>query len=172
MIIRLLNRVAGLGVAGVFFCLVLGPQVSATEIHRLNLDNADDLGTTVSVDPKIKIEGKGAIRILTKWPTTICLDQISKLNLENTRLVYQAKVKTENLEGAVFLEMWCQVGAGQYFARGLNSTVSGTTDWRTIETAFMLNKGQNARAVTLNLVINGMGTVWVDDVRLSEQPLN
>ena len=172
MIIRILNRVAVLAVVGVILCFALGAQASASEIHRLNLDDADALGTTVSVDPNIKIEGKGAIRILTKWPTTICLGQVSKLNLENTRLVYRAKVKTENLEGAVFLEMWCQVGDGQYFARGLNSTVSGTADWRTIETAFRLNKGQNARTITFNLVINGKGTVWVDDVRLSEQPLN
>jgi hypothetical protein len=36
MNIRLLSRVAGLAVVGVIFCFVLGPKVSASEIHRLN----------------------------------------------------------------------------------------------------------------------------------------
>ncbi|MBW2515313.1 MAG: hypothetical protein JRE88_00900 [Deltaproteobacteria bacterium] len=145
--------------------------VSATEILTLNLDSTDALGTTVSADPKVKFEGNGSIRVSTKWPTTICLGQISELNIENTRLTYQARVKSENLDGAAFLEMWCKVGSGQYFSRGLNSTVSGTKDWQTISTVFILNKGQKAQSVTLNLVINGLGTVWVDDIRLVHHPL-
>ena len=150
--------------------LLLCATASATEIIRLNMDNADALGTIISSDSKIRFEGKRSIRVLTKWPTTICLGQISGLNLENTKLVYQAKVKSKNLEGAAFLEMWCQVGGGQYFSRGLTSTVSGTTDWQAINTAFILNKGQKAEMVTLNLVINGIGTVWIDEVQLAKNP--
>jgi hypothetical protein len=32
-------------------------------------------------------------------------------------------------------------------------------------------KGKNPDKVTLNLVINGKGTVWIDDVTLSKTPL-
>ena len=164
---RLTVRVA----IGTIIYLLASIPVSATEILTLNLDSTDALGTTVSVDPKVKFEGNGSIRVSTKWPTTICLGQISELNIENTRLIYQARVKSENLDGAAFLEMWCKVGSGQYFSRGLNSTVSGTKDWQTISTAFILNKGQKAQMVTLNLVINGLGTVWIDDTRLVDHPL-
>ena len=164
---RLTERVA----IGAIICLLAAIPASASEILRLNLDRADDLGTIVSADRKIKFEGNGSIRISTKWPTTICLGQILELNVEDTRLVYQAKVKSENLDGAVFLEMWCKVGSGQYFSRGLASTVGGTQGWQTISTAFILNKGQKAQSVTLNLVINGLGTVWVDDIRLVKKSL-
>ncbi|MBW2437092.1 MAG: hypothetical protein PVH74_05990 [Desulfobacterales bacterium] len=172
MAMRQFERLLRQATVGFLWGLLLCAPVCATEITRLNLDNADALGTVISPDQKVKFEGNGSIRISTKWPTTICLGQISKLNLESSKLVYQAKVKSENLNGAAFLEMWCQVGGGQYFSRGLNSTVSGTTDWQAINTTFILNKGQKAEMVTLNLVINGTGTVWIDEVQLAKTPLN
>ena len=171
MALRQFHRFLKLVTVGAIFCLVESLPASASEILRLNLDEADNLGTIVSSDQKIKFEGKASIRVSTKWPTTICLDQISGLNLENVKLVYRAKIKSEDLEGAAFLEMWCKVGTGQYFSRGLNSTVSGTMNWQTISTAFILNKGQKAQTVTLNLVINGLGKVWVDDIQLVGKPL-
>jgi hypothetical protein len=172
MSLRKLTRVMRPAAIGVIYCLVLGAPARAAEIKRLNLDDANALGTIVSADQMVKFEGKGSIRIFTKWPTTICLGQISGLNLDNAKLVYQAKVKSEGLEGTAFLEMWCQVGAGQYFSRGLNSTVTGTKTWQTLSTPFRLQKGQKAQKATLNLVINGKGTVWIDDIQLLKQPLN
>jgi hypothetical protein len=35
----------------------------------------------------------------------------------------------------------------------------------------MLQKGQNPDKVTLNLIINGKGTVWIDNIVLSKEPL-
>jgi hypothetical protein len=90
---------------------------------------------------------------------------------ENSRIIYQARVKSEKLEGSAFLEIWCHVGGGQYFSRGLNSVVSGTMDWKTLQTAFFLQPGQSTKKATLNIVINGKGTVWVDDVHLLKKPL-
>ena len=53
----------------------------------------------------------------------------------------------------------------------MESVVSGTTDWKTLQTPFFLKEGQRATKVTLNIVINGKGTVWVDDVKLLKEPL-
>lgn len=36
---------------------------------------------------------------------------------------------------------------------------------------FLLQQGQKADKITLNIVINGKGTVWVDDVVLTKEPL-
>jgi len=41
-----------------------------------------------------------------------------------------------------------------------------------IQTPFMFQKGQIPETDTLNLVINGTGTVWNDDVVLSREPLD
>jgi len=148
------------------------PLAQGDELRRLALDEASSLGTTVSTDLTIKQEGNGSIRISTVWPTTICLGEVQDLNVENARLIYRARVKSEKLEGTAFLEMWCHVGGGQYFSRGMNSVVSGTMDWRTLQTPFLLQPEQSAKKATLNIVINGKGTVWVDDVHFVKEPLN
>ena len=53
----------------------------------------------------------------------------------------------------------------------MNDAVSQKSDWKTIQTPFMFQKGQKPDKVTLNLVINGKGTVWIDDIVLSKEPL-
>ena len=92
------------------------------------------------------------------------------MDVENARLLYTAKVKS-NLEGLAFLEMWVHVGDGQYFSRGMKNPIRGKSDWMSLQTPFMFQKGQNPDLVILNLVVNGKGTVWVDDVILSKAPL-
>ena len=150
--------------------LSLIPPAAASDLGKLSLDDAAALGTTISTDLEVKQEGAGAIRISTAWPTIISLGEVD-LALENARVIYQAKVKSAGLEGTAFLEMWCHVAGGQYFSRGMNSVVTDTMDWKTLRTPFILQPGQRATKATLNLVINGTGTVWVDDVRLLEEPL-
>ncbi len=151
--------------------LLLNTPVQGEELSELALDDELSLGTTVSVDSTVKQQGNGSIRISTLWPTTICLGEVKGLNVENAQIIYRARVKSEKLEGTAFLEMWCHVGGGQYFSRGMNSAVSGTMDWRILQTPFFLKPGQRTKKVTLNIVINGKGTVWVDDVHLLKEPL-
>lgn len=145
-------------------------SVYPEDLKKLNLDDASAIGTTIQTDTQVKVEGKGSIRITTQWPTTICLGEVASLNVENAKLWYKAKVKSD-LDGSAFLEMWAHVGGGQYFSRGMNDMVSGKTDWKIIQTPFVFQKGQRPDKVTLNLVINGKGTVWIDDIVLSKEPL-
>ena len=105
-------------------------------------------------------------------PTVIRLFETGDIDIEDARLIYQAKVRTEGVQGQVFLEMWCHFpGKGEFFSRGLQSPVSGTTEWTSVETPFFLQKGENPDNVKLNLVIDGTGTVWIDDIRLIKGPL-
>ena len=143
----------------------------AEDIKRLSLDDASLIGTTIQTDSKVKTEGKSSVKITTKHPTTVCLGEIDGLDVENATLIYTAKVKSE-LEGNAFLEMWAHVGGGQYFSRGMNDLITGKSDWKSIQTPFMFQKGQKPDKVVLNLVINGVGTVWIDDIVLSKAPLN
>jgi len=149
---------------------LLASSVYAQELKKLNLDDASAIGTTIQTDTQVKAEGKGSIKITTRWPTTICLGEVSSLDIENAKLVYKAKVKSD-LDGTAFLEMWAHVGGGQYFSKGMNDVVTQKTDWKTIQTPFLFQKGQRPDKVTLNLVINGRGTVWIDDIVLSKEPL-
>ena len=142
----------------------------AEELKKLSLDDAASIGTTIQTDSEVKREGQSSVRITTKHPTTVCLGEVNGLDVENARLLYTAKVKS-NLEGLAFLEMWVHVGDGQYFSRGMNNPIRGKSDWMSIQTPFMFQKGQNPDVVILNLVINGKGTVWIDDIVLSKAAL-
>jgi len=142
----------------------------AEDLKRLNLDDPSSVSPKIESDFKTKIEGKSSLKITTRWPTTVCLGEVAGLEVENARLIYSARVKTD-LDGTAFLEMWVQIGGGQYFSRGMNDPITGVSDWKEIRTPFMFQKGQKPNKVTLNLVINGKGTVWIDDIVLSREPL-
>jgi len=140
-----------------------------TEIRRFPLDTTEGLitQTGVQIDKQISSDGNGSLRIQATEPTTVRLFETGDIDIENARLIYQASLRTENVTGQVYLEMWCHLaGLGDSFSRGLDRPLTGSTDWVTEETPFFLKEGENPDNVKLNLVINGKGTVWIDDIRL------
>jgi hypothetical protein len=143
----------------------------AEDLKKLSLDDLSATSPQIVGDAEVKVEGKGSLKITTKWPATVYLGEVDGPDIENAKLVYKAKVKSD-LDGTAFLEMWAHVGGGQYFSRGMNDVVSQKADWKTIQTPFVFQKGQKPDRVTLNLVVNGKGTVWIDDVVLSREPLD
>ena len=62
-------------------------------------------------------------------------------------------------------------GGGQCFSRGMYDVASRKTDWKIIQTPFLFKKGQRPEKVTLDLVINGKSTAWIDENVLSKEPL-
>lgn len=144
------------------------------EVKQYALDSLDGIITLsgVMIDREISSDGKGSLRITANGPAVVRLFETGDIDVENARLIYQAKVRTEGMDGKVYLEMWCHFpGKGEYFSRGLESPLTGTTDWTTEETPFFLKKGENPDNVKLNLVIDGKGTAWIDDIRLLKGPL-
>jgi hypothetical protein len=150
--------------------LMLINSVMAQELRKLGLDDARSIGLQIQDDAMIKVEGKGSLKISTLWPTSVCLGEVPGPDIENAKLIYKAKVKTD-LQGSAYLEMWVNVGGGYFFSKGLNDQVKDKSDWKTVQTPFIFQKGQKPDKATLNVVINGIGTVWVDDVVLSKEPL-
>lgn len=147
-------------------------RVAAEQIVAVNLDDAGSLATLIETDTKVKTEGDGSVRITTAWPVTVPLHDASGLSLDNTKLVYQAKVRSKDLVGKAYLEMWVRVKGQAYFSRGTTSFIEGTNrKWQTIVTPFILQPGQVADQVMLNIIVNGKGTVWVDDITLEGDPL-
>jgi hypothetical protein len=141
----------------------------AVEIKSFPVDNLEGIITQsgVEMDKTVSSDGKGSLRISVAEPTVVRLYEVRDLNIENGRLIYQAKVRTEGVEGQVYLEMWCHFpGKGEFFSRGLQNTLTGTNNWATLETPFFLKKDEKPDYVKLNLVTNGKGTVWIDDIRL------
>ena len=126
----------------------------------------------IEVDTRIKSEGKGSLKITITEPSVIRLFETGAIDIEAAALCYQAKLRTEGIQGRVYLEMWCHFeGKGEFFSRGLASPLSGTNDWTRAEIPFFLKAGENPDNVKLNVVVEGTGTVWIDDIRLVERPL-
>ena len=144
----------------------------AEDLKKLSLDDPSAVSPKIVADTQVKVEGASSLKVTTKWPTTVCLGEVAGPDIENAKLIYSAKVKTAlEGKGTAFLELWAHVGGGQYFSKGINDAVSQKSDWKTIQTPFLFQKGQKPDKVTLNLVINGKGAVWIDDVVLSKTPL-
>ncbi len=141
------------------------------ELVQLSLDDTSESGLKVEPDAEIKVEGKASTRVTTKWATTVCLAEIEKPDVEDAQLVYSAMVRSD-LDQSASLEMWAHVDGGVYFSRNPNVAVFGKSDWKRLEIPFFFKAGQRPDKVTLNLIIGGPGTVWVDDIRLLKRPLN
>lgn len=149
-------------------------QENAVELKNYPLDSMEGVITleNVEIDKEISFDGKGSLKITAMEPVVVRLFETGKMDVENAKLIYQAKLKCENLEGQAFLEIWCGfTGKGEFFGRGLQNAISGNLNWNTSEAHFFLQKGQKPDNIKLNLVINGKGTVWIDDIKLIKAPL-
>jgi len=149
-------------------------EIAITELKSFPLDSTEGLITQsgLQIDKQISSDGNGSLRIEATESTTVRLFETGDIDIENARLIYQARLRTEDIEGQVYLEMWCHfAGVGDAFSRGLATPLTGTTEWTTEEIPFFLKKGENPDNVKLNLVIKGKGTVWIDDIQLLKGPL-
>ena len=145
-----------------------------TVLKEFPVDNLNEIITQsgVGIVKNVSSDGNGSLRIVAKEPTIVRLFEVDDIDVDDARLIYQARVRTKDVEGQVYLEMWCHFpGKGEFFSRGLDSPLTGTTNWVTLQIPFFLKKGEKPDYVKLNIVINGTGTVWIDDARLLKAPL-
>jgi hypothetical protein len=127
--------------------------------------------TGVEFDAGTSSDGSGSIKITATDSATVRLYEVGDIDVENARLVYRARIRTDGVQGQVYLEMWCRFpGQGEFFSRALHAALTGSTVWTSQETPFLLERGQNPDHVALNIVITGRGTVWVDDIALVKAP--
>jgi hypothetical protein len=133
---------------------------------------AADTVNAVIFDPVDSADGNGAFKMIAEEPINVTLFELGDLDVEDTQLTYNAMVKTEDVDGQVYIEMLCAFPDGnEYFSRALDSQVVGSVDWTEQETPFYLQQGENPTNVKLNLVIYGTGTAWIDDITVTKQPL-
>ena len=144
------------------------------ELKHFALNSLEDVRATtgVSFDRQTSSDGKGSIRVDAEEPVVVPLFEVTDVSIENATLIYQASLQSQKLDGKAFLEMWVRLpGRGEYFSRGLDRPITGTTSWMTIATPFFLQAGQKPDLIRLNLVVQGKGRVWIDDVHLMRAPL-
>jgi hypothetical protein len=149
-------------------------QQTPVELKHFPLDSLEGVRavTGVHFDPRISADGKGSVRVDANGEMTVPLFEITDVSVDNAILVYQASLQSQNLDGRAYLEMWVRIpGKGEFFSRALDRPVTGTMSWMTTATPFFLQAGQKPDLIRLNLVVQGKGKVWIDDVRLMRAEL-
>jgi hypothetical protein len=102
---------------------------------------------------------------------TIRLFEIENPNVEQCIITYRGQMKSENIEGKAYLEMWCRFpGRGEFFSKGFHNAIKGTTEWASYEIPFYLKKGQRPDMIKLNVVMEGSGKIWIKNIELMQTP--
>jgi hypothetical protein len=115
----------------------------------------------------VSLDADKAWMVDSKQPQVVRLFEAPNPEVENCLVIYSAKLKTENLKGRAYLEMLCRFPRfGEAFSRGLDKVVSGSNDWSSFQIPFFLKKGEKPDLIKLNLVVEGVGKVWIKDVEL------
>jgi len=71
--------------------------------------------------------------------------------------------------GTVILETLVKVRDGYFFSRAMDMPISGETDWHKVSTSFFFQENERPEEILVNLVIEGAGSIWVDDVVLNRE---
>lgn len=128
----------------------------------------------VAFDAEISSDGAGSLRFDAPGgdsPATFAIYETGDVDVEDAIVIYEARVRTEGV-GRAYLEMWAVLPEGEFFSRGLDSPATGTSEWTTLRTPFRFEKGQNPTDLRLNLVVEGGGKVWIDEIRVVRAPLD
>jgi len=123
----------------IFVAACSTPSIETTDVKHYPIDSLEGMITQsgVQIDKEITSDANGSLRISTSKPTTVRLYETGDIDIEKARLIYQAKLRTQNIEGQVFIEMWCHFpGKGKFFSRALQSKLSGSNEWASQETPF------------------------------------
>lgn len=119
----------------------------------------------------VRVDGN-TMRIDFTGNRTVRLFDVKDPGVEQCQLTYRAEIKAEGIEGRAYLEMWCCfANRGEFFSKGVQQAVSGTSDWAEYEIPFHLKKGQAPELIKLNLVVEGRGVVWLRNIELLKTPL-
>jgi predicted Ser/Thr protein kinase len=124
-----------------------------------------------STDPVITHDGvsadEGGWKIVADKPRSVRLFEVPDAGFDAGPFHYRAKLKTENVKGKAYLEMWVRIpGMGEFFSKGLHMPLSGSNGWAEYEIPFLLEEGQHPDLIKLNVTIEGTGTVWIKDIEL------
>ncbi len=112
------------------------------------------------------------LNVMVQRRETVHLFEMHLANLHQCQLIYRFQISCTELKTKVYAELWCRVsGVGEFFSRGLEQQLSGTHHDTTVEILFLLEKGQFADHLKLNLVMEGPGQVLLRGIEVLIRPL-
>ncbi len=145
-------------------------------VHEFTADSTDEIvdSGAISLDTETSVDGTASIRVQRdeSGKGVIGLYQVDDAEINNSRLVYMAKMKTEGVENMAYLRLRVATQNDvELVSYGPPIPLSGDSEWTEVATELFLDRGNKARSIGLDLVIDGKGTVWIDQVGLLKKPL-
>lgn len=166
-----------LSVGSLLVAIALPAFMRAREKARENAaialhTNATTLKTFTTQDPTLAGDrltvSDDAWLLDAQQTQTVHLFELRDPEVGPGTIFYEADLRTEELDGRVYLEMWCRFpGRGEFFSRGYHHALGGTTGWVSSQIPFILEQDQEPDLVRLNLAVEGTGRVWIRNVTLS-----
>lgn len=100
-------RALFLGVCSAIFFVAIGcskPAQQVSELKKFSIDSMDGIITQsdAQIDKAVSSDGNGSLKITATAPAVIRLFETGDIDIENARLVYQARLRTEGVEGKVY----------------------------------------------------------------------
>lgn len=152
-----------------------GPRREPIEIAHYPLSaEAVPAGADAVFDREVSQDGGGSLRVVTgEQGGRLRLYRLDAVGPVEGALLYTGFLKSQDLQGTAFFELWCHPAEGNpAFVRGLPRRVAGTSDWKPQELSFSQpGVCRDPASVELNVVIQGSGTVWIDNLRLWDVPV-
>jgi hypothetical protein len=122
--------------------------------------------TLVTVDKSVTEDGNGSLKVEAVQNAQITVADQKHLDVQKGETLWCIlKVRCEGVANRAYLEMWCEVAEGKRaFSKGLDQAMQGRSEWREIRLSMMVNGDFTVNRALVNVVIEGPGTVWVDQV--------
>jgi hypothetical protein len=162
--------------AGLIYWMLNGePRYVDTVLVHMPVDDRSEMAKDVEkvggeMDYDISSDGNGSLRIDARERVLVDLYRVwgNEEDLSFRQLVYEAKVRTEQASAPVFLVMQAGLTSAPHGMPvvGRDKAIHGTNDWTTLQIWAGNPPGTRLLETTLQLEIDGPGTVWIDDVRL------
>lgn len=96
----------------------------------------------------------------------------SPRGLEGRLIVLTARLKSVGMRGLAFPELWIHAaGRNEVQVRNPVAAVAKTKDWTPVRVEYRCERGERPDLLRVNLVLDGIGRAWIDDIRISSEPL-
>jgi hypothetical protein len=136
----------------------------------------EEVREAVTVDRATSFDGNGSLGIQTLGDSTFLLyalegAALTGAKLENAQISYQARLRTDALEGEARIELGVRIAGGAtYRAVPDMPALRGSTDWVMQEANFWSGPGERPDGIFLMLAVKGAGRVWIDRLKVLSTP--
>jgi len=147
------------------------------EVASFPVDGDQDIvdrgGENVVFDREESADGGGSLRAESTRPRTVHLYEVrNPRGLEGRLIVLTAQLKSVGIRGRAFPELWIHAaGRNEVQARNPAGVIVQTRNWTPVRIEYRCERGERPELLRVNLVIDGIGRAWIDDIHITSEPL-